>query len=416
MEHQNNTFLDPPLSNKEGIVVHELAHHWWGNWVTCRDWYHIWLNEGFATYCGALFYEVLYGTGYYQAFMENAQWAIPSGGSVYVSDTTDPDNIFGGLQYNKGAFVLHMLRHLIGDSALFASMKLYGETYAHQNTVTEDFRDVCEAVSGIDLDIFFQQWIYGVDWPIYRYSYLIRRAPDFGGWNTYINLEQTQTTEPLVYSTPVEFDLWYGPGFGTYQVMNTLREEGFVINTPFEPDSIGFDPHGWLLETHQVVPYTLHIISDSLDNTVQGSYYEDTILIISANDSYSAEITSGQLPRGWSLGPTTGIISGLSYDVGYHTFTVQATDALEPEYSDTRELTVHIEDMGYGPGDANLDGDVNVGDVVFLINHIFKGGPPPSAPNWADPNADCQINVGDAVYLINFVFNSGPAPQLGCVE
>ena len=89
---------------------------------------------------------------------------------------------------------------------------------------------------------------------------------------------------------------------------------------------------------------------------------------------------------------------------------------MEPGYVDTATYTIYIEDMGYGPGDANVDSDVNVGDIVFLINYIFKGGPVPEMLNWADANADCSINVGDPVHLINYVFNSGPEPLIGCVE
>jgi hypothetical protein len=68
------------------------------------------------------------------------------------------------------------------------------------------------------------------------------------------------------------------------------------------------------------------------------------------------------------------------------------------------------------PGDANADGEDNVGDAVYIINFVFNSGPIPPIPNWADVNADCQVNVGDAVYLINFVFNSGAGPLMGCVE
>jgi hypothetical protein len=416
MEHQTNTFLNPGLSKSHAIVIHELAHHWWGNWVTCHDWGHIWLNEGFGTYCEALLYEVKYGIEYYRSYMNNMQWSFEVGGSVFVTDTTDAGNIFGGLQYNKGAYVLHMLRHLIGDDAFFASLRLYGETFAYQNAVTEDFRDICEAVSGMDLDTFFQQWIYGINWPDYIYSCITRRAPDLGGWSTYIYLEQTQVTDPMVYVTPVEFDFWYGPGYGVYQIMNTMRQQNFVINTPYNPDSLGFNPHGWLLEVHEEIPYTLHIITDGLNNGIQGTIYGDTIIIIAANESFTAEVISGQLPHGWNLDPTTGVVSGISYDTGQYAFTVQATDAIESGYLDTATYSILVENMGYGPGDANLDGQANVGDAVFLIGYIFSGGAAPEYPNFADVNADCSINVGDAVYIISYVFSGGPEPQQGCVE
>jgi hypothetical protein len=416
MEHQNNTFLDRQLSQIEELVVHELAHHWWGNWVTCADWYNIWLNEGFATYSEALFYEVKFGHEYYLAYMDYSSAIFVNDGSVYVADTTDPDNIFSILQYNKGAFVLHMLRRLVGDSTFFASLQLYGQTYADKNVVTEDFQNICETVSGLDLEYFFQQWIYGPGWPEYRYSYIIRRAPNLLGWNTYVFLEQIQTGGTDVFITPVEFDFWVGSGFTVNSVMNTQRRQSLIIHTAYRPDSIGFDPYDYLLDEHQEVAYTLHIHADSLQNCQQAAPYGDTVFVIAANDAFTVDIVSGHLPAGLNLDSGTGLIMGTTWETGEFTFTVKATDALEPSYVDTREFTLTVIDMGYGPGDANLDGSCDVGDAVFLINHIFKGGPAPDEANFADVNADCAINVADAVYLINYVFKGGAAPLMGCVE
>ena len=104
-------------------------------------------------------------------------------------------------------------------------------------------------------------------------------------------------------------------------------------------------------------------------------------------------------------------------DMAGTVLTVEVTDEYYPaSYVDTMAYTLHIEAVTPRPGDANVDSDVNVGDVVYLINYIFKSGPEPAVPNWADANADCLVNVGDAVFLVNFVFSGGPAPPLGCVE
>ncbi len=104
----------------------------------------------------------------------------------------------------------------------------------------------------------------------------------------------------------------------------------------------------------------------------------------------------------WMPGPT---------EIGIFAVTFEVTDGIET-LSDG--FNIVVADEACCPGDANYTGDVNVGDAVFLINYIFKGGPAPNVMNWADTNADCTVNVGDVVYLINFIFNSSESPQLGC--
>jgi hypothetical protein len=310
-----------------------------------------------------------------------------------------------------------MLRRRIGDDLFFAIFPVYAQAFAHGNATTEDFQAICEDVTGVDLDCFFQQWIYGDNYPIYYYSTkTIRRSGGRTGYNTYVHIDQVHDTEPQVFSSFLDFQFWFGAGYTIITEWIDQRSQDLVIHTGLEPDSIFFDPENWLLDYHHRESYTLHIISDSLKPALQGDEYYDTLIIIAANDEFIAEIIDGDLPPGISLDSTGGILSGGSFEVGEFNFTVRARDKITPEYTDEKEFTLIVTDAGYGPGDANLDGEVNVGDAVFLINYIFSGGPPPEYPNYADVNADCEVNVGDIVYLIAFIFNSGPIPQMGCVE
>ncbi len=411
MEYQTNTALDPDYSKRDEVIVHELAHSWWGDMITCRTWSNVWLNEGFATYCEALFFEATKGIGFYHAYMLEKEWFTY--GSVYQYDTT---NVLSSIVYRKGAWVLHMLRHLIGDEDFFPILQQYGATYAYESAVTDEFIAVCEEVTGQDLDWFFQQWVYGFAHPTYQYSAVIRRPPVGTGWNTYIYLEQIQATNPQVFVTSIDIQFWIDSNYAVQEVQNDQRRQLYMFHTLYHPDAIGLDPHNWVLDEHSESAYTLHIFTDELPDGVQGAGYDDTIVIIAANEAFTAEIVSGDLPTGWELDPASGIIFGSTWETGEFTFTVLATDALEPGYVDSKEYTISVTDMGYSPGDANLDGSVDIGDAVYLINYIFKGGPAPEVPNWADVNADCAVNVGDAVYLVNYVFNSGPEPQPGCVE
>jgi len=95
---------------------------------------------------------------------------------------------------------------------------------------------------------------------------------------------------------------------------------------------------------------------------------------------------------------------------------IRAYDLLNASYKDSVEYAVHVAAVTPRPGDADADGAINIGDVVFLIRHILRGGPLPPVPNWGDVNADCQIDLADVVCIVNYIFRGGPDPQLGCVE
>jgi hypothetical protein len=419
IENQTNTVQGSMRPGYFGVTIHELCHMWFADMITCVNWHHGWVNEGFATYSEALWLERDAGIAAYHEEMEDLEYY--NGGTLYLQDTSDPMNIFVGIIYYKGAWLLHMLRHVLGDEVFFDCLYQYATTpeFMYDHATTEDFQNVCESVSGIDLDWFFQQWVYGEYYPRYYVSAHTRSAPEKNGSNyeTFIHLSQFQSSNPQVFTMPLDFRLWYGTGYMVLQEWNTERIQDISFSTTFEPDSIEFDPFNWVLDEHYEQPYTLHIINDSLADGAQAEIYEDTITVVCATDEYLVEIVSGDLPAGWNLDPHTGVISGISYaDTGSFTFMVYATDFNIPGYNDIKTYTVTVEAGGHGPGDANADGAVNVGDAVFVINYVFRGGQPPPYPNWADVNADCSINVADAVYLINFIFREGPEPLPGCVD
>jgi len=169
MEHQTNT-SQTPSSYSRNLTSHELSHQWWGDMVTCRDWKHIWLNEGFASYSEAQYQEWLGGMNAYHTYMNSMMYK--GGGSVIVDDTTSVGRIFhGGLSYDKGAWVVHMLRGVLGDPTFYACLAEYRSRYAGKSATTEDFQAVCEEVSGLNLSEFFADWCYGTYYPRYIYGY-----------------------------------------------------------------------------------------------------------------------------------------------------------------------------------------------------------------------------------------------------
>ena len=169
MEHQTNSFI---ISIDEGLIVHELAHQWFGDKITCGSWQDIWLNEGFATFCTNYYFEK-YGSVFTKLIITNHLASIVSqpGGSVFVTDTTNVNNIFNSrLSYYKGAFVLRMLRFTLGDSLFFKGVRQYQNDAALQYGFarTADFKRNMEEASGKNLDYFFNQWIYGQGYPSFK--------------------------------------------------------------------------------------------------------------------------------------------------------------------------------------------------------------------------------------------------------
>lgn len=160
MEHQTITGISTNLISGRKLYtnyyIHELAHHWWGNAVGPKSWDDIWLSEGFATYSEALYFEQNGGARGLQAKMrafldeDNFEGVLGNPGR----------NLFSHTIYNKGAWVLHMLRYEMGDSAFFKTLKVYFNKYKYKNASIEDFKNICEEVSGKELGWFFKQWIY----------------------------------------------------------------------------------------------------------------------------------------------------------------------------------------------------------------------------------------------------------------
>lgn len=412
MEHQTNTSTtSSSFGYSADVVCHELGHQWWGDMITCSDWHHIWINEGFAVYSEALYHELKYDD--YHSYMNGFEYT--GGGSIYIDDTTDVWNIFSTIVYNKGGWVLHMLRHVVGDSLFFESLANYRQQYIWRTASTEDFQQVVETTSGMDLDYFFQQWIYGTYRPDYRHSFLSEADPG-GTYNTYVHIRQTQMTNPQVFTMPIDLYLEQGADVDTVVVFNSKRAENFVLHTDVQVNDVELDPKRWISRRAFKETYTMHIISTELDTGQMLSPYSDSVIIKGGYGNTTYTVQSGALPGGLNLVLFSGEISGTPTEYGDFTFTVLAVDNLDTNYRDSVAYTLTIAEPPDSPGDANADGNVNIGDAVYVINYIFAGGAPPPILNWADANGDCSVNIGDAVYLINYIFSGGPAPLSGCVE
>ncbi len=252
MEHQTMTSMG---TWSYDVIVHEAAHQWFGNYITCASWHDIWLNEAFATYITGLAYERVVDTDiWWRRWREIVSERIMSepGGSVYVKDTTDVGRIFSGrLTYYKGAYVLHMLRWVVGDENFFYAISNYlndpANVYGY--ATTDNLKMHFEQAFGSDLGWFFDQWYYGEGYP--EYEFYIEQLND-----DYIEVEilQEQSLEEVgFFSMPVPLQFWH-QGIDTTLIFdNQFSGQVFTRELGFRYDSVLFDPELWLLSSNNKI-------------------------------------------------------------------------------------------------------------------------------------------------------------------
>ena len=249
MEHQTLTSYGSSLVRGDHyydwIFVHEMAHMWFGDMITCKDWTHIWLNEGFASYSEALWFEHLQGAARLKTYMESqdhpGSW---SGPVLRDPDVTSWEYYFNNVVYDKGAWVLHMLRRVIGDEAFFQILKDYcaDPRYRFSAAETDDFRLLCEARYGAPLSWFFDEWLTRQDRLSYQWSSDCYRLGD--AFNLTITVDQMQDA---LYTMPVDFSITTAAGtIDTVLWINDRHEE---IHLAFADSALAvvFDPDHWIL-------------------------------------------------------------------------------------------------------------------------------------------------------------------------
>ena len=262
MEHQT---LSSMGSFSQNLMVHELGHSWWGNLITCKTFNDIWLNEGFARYCQALWAEHMYGREAYFDFMNNH--AYYGAGTIYVENPSSNSQIFSaGLSYNKASWVLHMLRHKVGETMFFDILKSYAsnDSLSYNAASTSDFQKVCEDISGLDFEQFFQQWIYGEKYPKYELSW-------WHEGNGIYNVKIDQVQSYNFFSMPI--DLKFSGSAGPLLVDTTIVIENNNSSQLYEFSGFNFlvenvmlDPENWILKE---ATYSVNEIDNILPDRVE---------------------------------------------------------------------------------------------------------------------------------------------------
>jgi aminopeptidase N len=239
----------------EGTVAHEIAHQWFGDAVTETSWSHLWLSEGFATYFASLFFEHADGVEVLRDRLEEERREIVAS-NVQNRPVVDryPDlyDLLNDNSYEKGGWVLHMLRGLLGDETFFRGIRAYYDRHRHGTVLTRDFQAVMEEVSGRDLETFFQQWIFEPGYPILEVER--RWVPAEDGGTLEVTVRQIQDEAWPRFEMPVEIEVRQG-GRTVRETLELAGERSVVrMELPGNeaPDAVALDPEGWLL-TGEVV-------------------------------------------------------------------------------------------------------------------------------------------------------------------
>ncbi|MEO6671432.1 MAG: M1 family aminopeptidase [Ferruginibacter sp.] len=250
MEHQTMTTTGGFGST---LIAHELGHQWWGDHVTCATWNHIWVNEGFASYCEYLAIEklpALFSTtnaaSYMQSIHDNVMSQLT--GSVYVPDASlfDEGRIFSGrLSYNKGSAIIHNLRFEMEDDTLFfQTLKNYQQQFKDSVATAEDFRHVAETTSGKNFADFFNQWYYGEGYPTFNMVFTMQATDSI-----ILQVSQTVSAPGITpfFKGLYEFKITSAQGDTTVKAYVTFNGQQFKFKYNKIPNGIVVDPNNWVL-------------------------------------------------------------------------------------------------------------------------------------------------------------------------
>lgn len=251
--HDERELLDD--FDSESLQSHELAHQWFGNYVTCREWSEIWLNESFATYFQALWHENSKGHDYFlysdvrpnqEAYIQS--WNQGQRRPIVTKHYKSADDLFDNYAYPRGGAVLHMLRKHLGDDLFYKAINHYLVSNANQPVQTEQLRIAIEQATGQSMDWFFDQWLYKMGHPIFE----VTQNYDAAAKKLTLNVKQTQKVDLLNEFPQVEF-------FQTYvdiEIDNKIErvwikpqsENVFTFDAATKPQLVDFDNEGTLIK------------------------------------------------------------------------------------------------------------------------------------------------------------------------
>ncbi|HEY8173727.1 MAG TPA: M1 family aminopeptidase [Dehalococcoidia bacterium] len=239
-------------SDADGLIAHELAHQWFGDLLTCRDWSHGWLNEGFATYFEAMFTEhhkgvdelryELYQNAQIYMGEDSGRYRRPIVNNVYH----EPIDLFDRHLYEKGSLVLHMIRTVLGDDLWWKAIKQYVKKHRSTNVTTPDLQRAIEAATGRNIDWLFDEYVYRGGHPSFRLAY----EWDEDTKRAKVSVTQTQDEkESSVFRLPVRIDFSVDGKQHGFDVEINEKVHNFYFTLPAKPQLVRFDPGHNMLKT-----------------------------------------------------------------------------------------------------------------------------------------------------------------------
>ncbi|WP_333821385.1 M1 family metallopeptidase [Ohtaekwangia sp.] len=249
---ENSVVVGDGVNNatkNESLVAHEIAHQWFGNSASETDWHHVWLSEGFATYLTHLYIEFMYGRDRMTQDLRADRTKVTEFYKktklpvVFSSLPDDLLQILSANSYEKGSWILHMLRSEIGDEAFWAGLQNYYRLYRNSNATTENFRQVMEDASGKKLDVFFTQWLYRAGHPMLEWSW------NYDAKTQSVNVTVNQAQAGDAFQVSLEIGIYTGNGQSgeVERVWLDKKSNKFSFKTGQKPLKIELDPNTSLL-------------------------------------------------------------------------------------------------------------------------------------------------------------------------
>jgi aminopeptidase N len=345
MEHQTMISYAASLFQDQyagGIAAHELAHQWWGDCVTPADFREAWLSEGFATYSEAIYREALAGTdGYLQRARQFVQSYFNDERyegtfALYDFPRAQPSSNYPGTIYSKGAAVLAMLRHIIGDSAFFRGLLAYRAAHAYGNATTPDLRGAFEQTSGQSLGWFFDEWVYLRGYPRYTVSSVVPRTGS--AFRLVIEQNTSDTARYPLYEMPL--DVWIvtasGDTLRRVVTSHALPKESFVFQDVADTAVVRWliDPLGIVLKTLRTSVVDVDAPAQSQDSglRLEGNYPNPARIGHGAGTTvpFSIDTPSGiRAVMHDTLGRLVRTLADGTYPAGWHFLSIPV-DGLRP--------------------------------------------------------------------------------------
>ena len=240
-------------SPSEGLVAHEAAHQWFGDLLTCEDWSHAWLNEGFADYFTALYRGEAHGQDEMDAEMDDMRSGYLGEAKEYQRPIVtkiypDPIDMFDGHTYAKGGLVLHTLHALLGDDGWWKGIRAYVERFAGQTVTTADFENALEQATGASLAAVFDGYVYGAGIPQLQVKWDYQAATR----QVHLEIKQTQKLDAQtgLFSFPLEVALIGEKDAAVRRVPAAARAlQDLYIPSDQRPLTVVLDPRGGILKT-----------------------------------------------------------------------------------------------------------------------------------------------------------------------